>query len=302
MLTQQVWRGRFTISLIFLSLCSALEAVKSIDFFDTLAGRYQYDPKSIFRLMGRELRDPQWEHVRRRAEKDARGGLLKIYNVIGKSLSLMGEDLERLRQMELLLEASNLFPINENINLLEAGDWIVSDTYYSEAELRSLMCAVGIKDAAYNVHASINDKASGAFWRDKAKFYGIQSHIGDNVHSDVNQALKYGIRARHYTDGRLNDFEQGLWNQGCQQLAACCRMVRLRRPGHISEETWSVETLNSLLSLLSRQGRLTEGLVKDQLQQMSQPLAVAEMHNLIVNSLYFYPNLESEIRSAYGSY
>lgn len=58
--------------------------------------------------------------------------------------------------------------------------------------------------------------------------------------------------------------------------------------------------MNCLLSSISRYGCLTEGLAKEQLQGMPHPLAAAEMHHLIIGSLYFYPNLEREIRAAYG--
>ncbi len=286
---------------IFIALfLSDLSAVNSFDFFDTLAGRYHYDIEAPFREMAHRLQNPSWVQVRKKAEQAAGCDLTGIYNFLVTHGDVTMHDAQSLRALEVLVEMENLFPIYQNIVKVKKGDWIISDTYYSENELRILINAVGIDDSLVNVWASRGDKHTGFFWKHMARPLGIKAHIGDNFHSDVVMARRHGTQASHFSTGVLDRQEQCLCASGFKELAAFRRMLRLVMPPGVEPTSWREMNVSDFcLSLFSDNENISEFILQEWECTMLRLTEPESFRRWLATVAEKYPNLQELLQRSH---
>ena len=240
----------------------------SLDVFDTVLTRACGPPQALFLLLGKRLHhdgiiacSPEvFARVRAQAEADVwkrEGGLdatvtlPDFYREVIARLHLDASVIDRLVTAEVRLEAELLRPTPQARELI--GRWsargdplvFVSDTYVDRCfiieQLRSHELWVeGAELFASTEHPASKD--GGGLFDIVLEHLGVAPerllHIGDNPRSDIAMAEARGIRTHHFTDGRLNRFEELLaerrWATGglAAAFAGASRLARLDTPVH----------------------------------------------------------------------
>jgi hypothetical protein len=187
----------------------------SWDCFDTLIARKYVYPYTIFDEVGKRLKIPNFKQMRIEAEKTSNGTYDDIYN------RLPGID----KTVELEVEKEHLFPIAENMSNVKDGDIIVSDMYLSVEQVTDLLKSCGLtKDV--KVYVTWGGKWDGWIW---PTIEHPDLHVGDNIRSDVEVPIKFGIKASFYTKHELNNLEKEVY-QTDVELACWMRYIRLSCP------------------------------------------------------------------------
>ncbi len=191
--------------------------MKTWDCFDTLIARRFFSPYSIFEEVGRRLKMPDFKEKRIEAERKSGSSYKDIY----KNL----QDIDP--QIEIDVELEHCFPIVENIESVEDGDMIISDMYQTPEVILSMLRKCGLnKDIQLIV--SSGGKHSGLLWQKLLKDnIKIIEHCGDNQHSDVNQATKYGFKARLCNKYKFTNFETTV-SKNDFNMACLMRFLRLQ--------------------------------------------------------------------------
>ncbi len=208
-------------------------ATLCLDIFDTILWRRVPRPSDTFPILGEELRRdgrcPSWvtdatfRHMRINAEIQSRrvghGPEVSLFDIWRQMpLEIFDATLDELVAAEIDIERRFLvvdFDIAELIATAtehQVPIVLVSDTYFTEAQLRHLLDRPGLevlKDARlFRSHEYGLDKASG-LWHvvlDELELRPEQLwHVGDNWHADVHAPGALGIRCLHYEriDARL---------------------------------------------------------------------------------------------------
>lgn len=203
--------------------------VRSFDLFDTLIGRLHYSPESTFALVEKRFPYPGFSFFRMAAERKSNHTLPDIYRVLQKLTGISDQVATNIMECELEMEKGQIFPILENIALVQEGDLVVSDTYYNTDQLHFLLEKLPFLEKVY-LYPSPDGKQTGAAWALLKGIHSIERHLGDSLHSDVNMAGIHGIQAVHYTNGGLSAEEQFFFDLGHKDLSYLCRAVRLSNP------------------------------------------------------------------------
>jgi hypothetical protein len=209
----------------------------SWDFFDTLLGRSTgREPWRLFDAVG----GPEFRQLRQRAEREARDNNLEgIYRQLGEITGWPAAKVEGLRSREWDLERAAAFPIVDNVRQVAAEDVIVSDTYFSEAQVRELADRIGVP-AGIRIVATWGGKHQGWVW-DRVK---PTRHTGDNRHGDLESARKAGIAATLYKAGEWTRDEREVLKVS-PAAAGAARACRLQCP-HAGRagEIWQAQSAN----------------------------------------------------------
>lgn len=224
-LTQKITILLFCIKPLF---CIEKPIVHSFDVFDTLVGRLYCTPDSIFDLVEKKSSFPNFKQLRKKAEHISDGTFDDIYRKLQILTDLNDSIINDLKKTELETELDHIFPINHNINLIQDGDLLISDTYYSDTQLRDILSKIGVKKKI-NLYVSPKGKHSGLAWKELLQKYTIRHHMGDNTYSDVASPNMYGIRASLFNP-HLTPIEQAVYNLGFNELAYFMRTIRLLCP------------------------------------------------------------------------
>ena len=201
----------------------------SFDFFDTLVHRAAPEPVDAFTELGRRvlaagllrrsLAPEAFRQVRQAAEQKAREkmraeggssevGLREIWAELGALVTDLaaGAELERATERDYCF----LNPFTTELARALAGMGytlaVVSDTYMSEADLRSILRHNGFDDQLFaHVLASCEQgacKGDGTLFRILHARAGLTPvemlHLGDNAAADVRGASLAGVRGHHY--------------------------------------------------------------------------------------------------------
>ena len=233
-----------------LFLVSAGEAaVRSFDCFDTLVGRLHGEPNSIFQAMERSIPYPGFTELRRQAEAEAQEKSLNgIYAELQKRLGLTDERRDELRAMEFQEELKNVFPICRNLHLVQDGDLVVTDSYFTEQEVKEILRCVGLQKQV-RVVASYSGKKTGSVWPSLKEQHQIDFHVGDNAHSDVASPRSFGIPARRFSAADYTPVEQKVLGAGHKEMAAFMRTLRLQNPYVPGSEAFIVWNEQAQLNL-----------------------------------------------------
>ncbi len=197
--------------------------MNSYDFFDTLCGRGCGEPWRIFEVVG----GPAYVELRQEAERQSDKTWAGIFAKVRELSRLPARRVEDLAAAEWEAELAGAFPIAENVDLVRPGDRIVTDTYFSEDQVRQLAARIGIPDGVEFV-VSWDDKFTGKYWKTRAAREPAV-HVGDNPRSDVQQPTKKGIIARRYVEAP-SDYDKAWQKAGLWEVAAAARAARLRNP------------------------------------------------------------------------
>lgn len=107
---------------------------------------------------------------------------------------------------EISLEKEHIFPIWNMINKVKENDIIVSDIYLPENVIKDILEKYNLKNKLY---LSYSGKYDGTIWNSiKEDGYNINTHYGDNIHSDINIPRKYGINTVHITESFFTEIEK----------------------------------------------------------------------------------------------
>jgi FMN phosphatase YigB (HAD superfamily) len=216
----------------FAELADPGVAVLSLDIFDTLLWRRVAEPEDAFVMVANRLRDlgaladgvpaEEFALLRRAAEKEARRrkrergegeevALAEVHRALPRSLFTRDLTEAELAELELEVERSLLVPDLDVLGLVraahQAGKEVVaiSDTYYSEAQLRLLLARGPLAheriDHVFCSNAHGTGKAAGLFsvlLERLGRRPEEVLHVGDNHVSDVESPRRLGIRAVYF--------------------------------------------------------------------------------------------------------
>lgn len=203
-------------------LCARIERaeVVSFDFYDTLFQRCVCNPQDVFSLL-----DIQWQakteqkdmgqecatfmEMRSRAKREIRENyaLDELYRQIENSSGIPHAVLEQSMDRELELEKRILVPREQMLSglkrALESGKevYIISDMYLPEEFYREVLQQYDIQIPEGQILLSnILDmkKSDGTIWKHYSEniVKGRRAlHIGDNGKADIEEPLKYGVKA-----------------------------------------------------------------------------------------------------------
>ncbi len=239
----------------------------SWDFFDTLSGRATgHEPWRLFDLVAGE----EYRRLRQEAERQSNKTWDDIFRRLGELTGWPAARIAELKAREWELEVQSAFPIYENVSRLRPGDVIVSDTYFSEAQVRELAAKVGVPRSV-RIFVSWDGKFSGRWWSDPRR-PACDRHVGDNTRSDVIRPRSAGVQAEHYAGGAPTPSEKRLEALGHCDLAAASRAARLQNPHPPKsepEEWWDNAAAANVPFLL-----MAAALVRDYVQA-ARPARVA---------------------------
>ena len=100
--------------------------------------------------------------------------------------------LNNIKEIEIITEINNIMPIMSNINKVKDGDILVSDMYLSKNDIKRLLNSAGFNKNVI-IYVTPGGKSSGTIWKKLLDVYNINSHTGDNEHSDINMAKQNNI-------------------------------------------------------------------------------------------------------------
>ncbi len=170
-----------------------MEEVRSYDIFDTLLARTVPNPTDIFGIVEQQTGYPRFQLLRLEAQARSNQHADDIWKKFQELTNESPLRVDELRETEMQAELANTIAIRSNILRLRPQDILVSDMYYSAAELARLLQHHGIWND--RIFVSPGGKHSGDMWVVLNHFYKIEHHVGDNARSDVEMAHKHGIPA-----------------------------------------------------------------------------------------------------------
>lgn len=203
------------------------DGITSWDFFDTLVGRRCGHPHEIFKQVAHKTH--MLDFFKHRYESE-RKTLDETYTCMEKYYSK--EQCDMLKSIEWETELDNIFPIMENIKQVKDGDIIVSDTYFSEQQIRCIVDKINL-NKRITVYTSYDGKRTGNIWNDITKSHNIKLHVGDNEHSDWNVPKQFGIKTKLYSSLPYDTSYHNL-----------VRYLKLQNPydGGIYKELWDIHS------------------------------------------------------------
>ncbi len=150
-----------------------------------------------------------------------------LYLRLAKDLNYNPGDVEYLKEAEIEAELENVIGIQENLDRVEDGDILVSDMYLPEDIIRKILQKAGLKKQV-DFFIKAKGKRTGCVWGQIIEQnIKIARHLGDNPHTDVYMAEKYGIRPILSRSSSYSPIESSLDSIGAKNLAKLIRKIRL---------------------------------------------------------------------------
>jgi hypothetical protein len=204
--------------------------INSFDLFDTLVFRINKTPESIFIEMSKSKGlDFNFIKNRKKAEKYSREKtLIDIYNILQTIYKWNNTDRDAMMNLEMDTEFNNIYPIYKNVKSVKIDDIIISDTYLPKTFLvKLLLNKCNLKNT---IIATYDGKHKGYIWKQLLNNYNINSHLGDNILSDVKNPNKYGIKSKLCTLSNYTNLENIWAGNNFKLIADCIRFCRLQCP------------------------------------------------------------------------
>jgi hypothetical protein len=205
--------------------------VNSFDIFDTILARSVYEPEDIFSLVEEQFPCPNFKYARRYAASMTIGSFDDIYDNLQRISHTDTAYIQSLKEFEFALELKHSYLIQQNYDLVNDGDILISDMYLPYDRIWTLLKAAGFNKSV-NLFVSPAGKAHGWMWESISAVYDIKKHLGDNYHSDVVMALAYNVSAEHSTIHAFTALEKRFHSRGKAgaSLAYLIRRMRHRNP------------------------------------------------------------------------
>lgn len=247
-----------------------LSQIYSFDIFDTLLTRLVSEPTEIFRICGDRALHFGWinftaetfQEVRINAERRSRlfyeAGevtLDEIYREVANTLEISAETIQKLKQLELDVEAEYLVAVPQARPLLEKARrshphvLFLSDMYLPEAFLEERLRQHGFWQTGDRLYVSCQyrkSKGSGDLFlkaiADRQLRPQELTHIGNSWQPDVAKPRALGIKAIHFDIANPNRYESILQENArstngiTSLLAGLSRYTRLSREPKTSKE------------------------------------------------------------------
>lgn len=217
-------------------LCGLIDGhdVVSVDLFDTLIMRRPLFPADVYEIVDLRLREKgidleDFPKRRLEAEKELCKStfptLLEIYRYILQKYAITGVRAEELARTEWETDRDLAVPREALCELLQAAHrqgkpvYIVSDTFYTKAQLAQLLAHCG-----FTGYTDILSSCEHRTGKTQRLFEALREripgktclHIGDSADADVESAERSGLTACHLYSG-LELFEKvgyfGLWER-----------------------------------------------------------------------------------------
>lgn len=225
----------------------AKRAVRSFDIFDTLVSRSVADPTDIFHFVESEgIVD--FKERRLHAQQVSNHTWQDIYFHYKRLYLIDDVEIERIKNLELQMEAKFSFLITAVYNQVRDGDILVSDMYLPESALRFILDSVGFKRDV-RIFVSPAGKASGRIWPSIKQAYDIEFHVGDNEHSDVRSPRVHGIPSRLYSNSRFSPMEAIFLKNGAPRTASILRQFRLTNPFPSASKEFRLHEVQAVVNL-----------------------------------------------------
>lgn len=193
------------------SVVNNVREVNSFDIFDTLITRLVQDPIEVFDYVEKKYNIGNFKIARLQSQHMSNHTFDNIYDNMKKITGLNSDQIELLKNFEITAELDNLIPIKCNIDLVQDGDILVSDMYLPEEILERIVRSCGLSKKV-SIYVSPSGKSNGSVWSKLNEIYNIRSHLGDNLHSDIDMARNYGIHAVHTMAHQFSEFEKLIYN------------------------------------------------------------------------------------------
>ena len=206
-----------------------MNEVTSFDIFDTLLARTVENPTDIFDIIEKNFPYKNFKNIRIQAQRQSNETINSIYNEFKNITNESENIINSLREFELKTEMENTIPIMSNILKIKDGDIFVSDMYLTQFEIRKLLNYHNINENI-ELFVSSGGKANGTMWEYLIKKYKIISHYGDNYHSDINMAYRYGIKGNYTEIHKFTVLESYLIRNNEFELCKNLRKFRLMNP------------------------------------------------------------------------
>lgn len=224
-----------------------INKVNSFDLFDTLVARRYYNQNSHWDLIAKKYNLKNFGRDRLNAETKSNDKSVDVskesmmvtkIDVIYRYLEKKGYKITPNDEIE--VELKNLIPIQDNINKIKDGDYIISDTYYNEHTIREILKMMNITK---NVKLIVtpDGKRSRRLWKHLYPY--IEYHYGDDESSDGG-SKDYGIIPVISTKHEFNKAEELIYNKN-KYLGLMSREARLSCPyniGTFEYDLWISQT------------------------------------------------------------
>jgi predicted HAD superfamily hydrolase len=193
-----------------LKACSMSYDVISFDIFDTLIMRKVYSPTDIFRLMDLKLKKQCENFSTLRNNALSRLGdkeyvLTDLYKIMNELAMWSEKQTEEIMRLELETEESAIVPRSIIVDLflelqcMGKELYLISDMYLPKEFIIKVLNKFGINISLDNILLSGElgmSKREGGLWSYYKKYFVKERttlHIGDNRHSDIENAEKEEI-------------------------------------------------------------------------------------------------------------
>lgn len=215
----------------FVEKLSSYEVI-SFDIFDTLIFRPFSEPTDLFYFVGEKLEVMNFKELRGQMEQKARE---KKYQIVGHYEVTLEDIWNQLecevgicakigKQVEIETENkfcyANPFMLEVYRELQKKGKriLIVSDMYLPKSVLQEILHNNGYREYE-KLYVSCEygkSKATGSLFEIVGKEnQGRMVHVGDNTHSDVTMAKKYGIDTCYYPNVNRNSKKYRAYDMSC---------------------------------------------------------------------------------------
>ena len=206
-----------------------MKSVNSFDIFDTLLARTVENPTDIFDIVEKTYSYPNFKNIRIQSQNQSNHTIESIYHNFKLITNETDDVINKLREFEVQTEMENTIPIISNINKIKDNDIFISDMYLSSSEIRKLLDYHNINKNT-KLYVSSGGKSNGQMWEKLTKEYKIMKHYGDNLHSDIYMASKYGVEGIYTQIYKFTHLEKTLIDAGEIALCKSFRTFRLMNP------------------------------------------------------------------------
>lgn len=225
------------------------ELCRSVDCFDTLLFRYHGSPYQFYQYLESKFNIKNFAEIRKRADFQVwkkrslkvKVTLKDVYDWIGINFGWSEEEKTKYLELEKMYDKDFLFPIRSNSLYVNKDTVLTSDTYYTEKELRDILSDKGFSFDTMKV--SNFGKALGCVWVGHHRKNNLNTHLGDNVWSDVITPTVAGIRGIYTGLSKRTYVEKMLYKEGFKKMANWMRFVRLignpYRYGDLEFKLWN---------------------------------------------------------------
>jgi len=182
-----------------------MKIVNSFDLFDTILGKKINDQTTLFNKCMELNKLTNFTNIRIEAELKAKEknklyNLVNIYKYIQNHYKLNYSKLINYLNIELNIEAENLYPIYTNINKLTNDSILIIESYFTSEQIKKFLSLFNIIDIPIFISSELGmSKTDGTIYNYLKKDYKIKLHTGSNYTEDYEIPKKYKIPSIHYT-------------------------------------------------------------------------------------------------------